>query len=140
MTREPRVVHAITNVWVSFLLRHGSTPWRAVETALEHCEVIISDETFAELEHVLRRRKFDAYVDRALRKQFLATLAGFVTRVSIQERVRACPDPKDDKFLEAAVNGGADYLVTGDRALLGIGSFRSVAIVTPSRFLDASRT
>ena len=40
--------------------------------------------------------------------------------------MRACRDPKDDKFLELAISGDARYLVTGDRDLLGDG-IRSVA-------------
>lgn len=138
MTREPRVV-IDTNVLVSFFLRRGSAPWRVVRDVLECGELLISDDTIAELEEVLRRPKFDRYVSRALREEFLITLPQFATRVAITERIKACRDPQDDKFLEAAINGQADFLVTGDRALLAMRTFRSVAIISPSGYLRIVR-
>ncbi len=47
-----------------------------------------------------------------------------------------CRDPHDDMFLEVAVDGGAARLVTGDSALLAIGSIRDALIVTPAVFVD----
>jgi predicted nucleic acid-binding protein len=38
--------------------------------------------------------------------------------IEIKETISACRDRKDDKFLEVAFNGKADYLITGDRDLL----------------------
>jgi putative PIN family toxin of toxin-antitoxin system len=107
---------------------------------LECSELLVSDDTLAELEEVLRRPKFDRYVSRALRQEFLDTLPEFATRVAITERIKACRDPKDDKFLEAAVNGQADFLLTGDRALLAMRNFRSVVIISPSRYLQITRS
>ena len=95
----------------------------------------MSDGTAAELEEVLRRPKFDRYGLRGLREEFLTALPEFATHVAIVERIQACRDPTDDKFLETAVNGQADFLVTGDRALLAMNSFRSVLIVSPSGYL-----
>jgi uncharacterized protein len=138
MTREPRVV-VDTNVLVSFFLRRGSTPWRAVREVLEYGKLLLSDDTIAELEEVLRRSKFDRYVSRAIREQFLIALPEFATHVAILERIEACRDPRDDKFLEAAVNGRADFLVTGDRALLAMKAFRSVVIINPSTYLRIAR-
>jgi putative PIN family toxin of toxin-antitoxin system len=81
MAREPRVV-IDTNVLVSFLLRRGSTPWRVVRDVLECGELLVSDDTLAELEEVLRRTKFDRYVSRAVREQFLTTLPESSRRTS----------------------------------------------------------
>ena len=49
--------------------------------------------------------------------------------------IRACRDPKDDKFLEAAVHGNADALITGDADLLALHAFHEIPILTPDRFL-----
>ncbi len=57
--------------------------------------------------------------------------------MEIQETVRVCRDPKDDKFLELAVNGRADCIVSGDDDLLVPNPFRGVDVLTPSDFLDA---
>jgi predicted nucleic acid-binding protein len=50
------------------------------------------------------------------------------------QRVQACRDPKDDKFLEVVVNGGANVLVSGDGDLLTLHPFRGTDIVTPTAF------
>lgn len=47
----------------------------------------------------------------------------------------ASRDPKDDKFLACAVEGGADYIVSGDGDLLTLENFRGVAIVRPADFV-----
>ncbi len=44
-------------------------------------------------------------------------------------------DPSDNKFLECALSGKADFIVSGDKHLLGLGSFRGIPIVTPRSFL-----
>jgi putative PIN family toxin of toxin-antitoxin system len=46
--------------------------------------------------------------------------------------VRACRDPKDDKFLEVALNGTADAIVTGDADLLEMHPWRGIEVVTPA--------
>jgi predicted nucleic acid-binding protein len=47
------------------------------------------------------------------------------------------PDPKDDKFLELAVNGHADMIVSGDSDLLALNPFRDIPIVPPAIFIRA---
>jgi predicted nucleic acid-binding protein len=56
--------------------------------------------------------------------------------VAITERIAACRDPKDDKFLELAVAGRADLIVTGDADLLVLNPFRDISIVTPAAFVQ----
>jgi uncharacterized protein len=55
--------------------------------------------------------------------------------VSITEHIAACRDPKDDKFLELAVNGKADVIVSGDADLLALNPFRGIPIVPPAAFV-----
>lgn len=45
-------------------------------------------------------------------------------------------DPSDNKFLEAAVTGRADYIVSGDKHLLDLKEFQGIAILTPHVFLE----
>jgi putative PIN family toxin of toxin-antitoxin system len=51
------------------------------------------------------------------------------------ERITACRDPKDDKFLEVAVAGQADAIVSGDQDLLVLHPYAGIPIVTPRAFL-----
>ncbi len=56
--------------------------------------------------------------------------------VTITQRIAACRDPTDDKFLELAVNGHADLIVSGDGDLLALNPFRQIPIVTPAIFVQ----
>jgi predicted nucleic acid-binding protein len=57
--------------------------------------------------------------------------------VTVVERIAACRDPTDDKFLELVVNGHADIIVTGDLDLLVLNPFRGIPIITPIAFSHA---
>ena len=56
--------------------------------------------------------------------------------VTIAERLATCRDPADDKFLELAVSGHADVIVSGD-ADLSLGTFRGIPIITAAAFARA---
>lgn len=53
----------------------------------------------------------------------------------IRKSVRACRASRDDKFLDVAINGGADLIVTGDADLLVLHPFEGIQIITPSAYL-----
>ena len=52
-----------------------------------------------------------------------------------KQTVTACRDPKDNKFLEAALTGEADAIVTGDDDLLVLNPFEGVDILRPAELL-----
>lgn len=54
--------------------------------------------------------------------------------MSIAEHIRICRDPADDIFLEVAVNGQADAVISGDADLLSLDTFRGIPIITPAAF------
>ncbi len=58
--------------------------------------------------------------------------------VTITERFAACRDPKDDKFLELAVSGRADLILTDDNDLLVLHPFRGITIVGPATFVPGT--
>ena len=85
---------------------------------------------------MLQRPKFERYVTTAEREEFLAAFVERSLFVESTEAVRACRDAKDDKFLELAVSGRASHIITGDDDLLVLHPFRSIAILTPTEFLQ----
>jgi len=133
MTPERVVID--TNVLISGLLSTTSTPALAVEKAITKAELVATTETLRELIQTLLLPKFDRYVRRERREALLQRVASIVEIVEVLQVVRASRDPKDDKFLEAAVNGRANVLLTGDRDLLDLNPFRGIAIVTPADYL-----
>jgi putative PIN family toxin of toxin-antitoxin system len=125
-----------TSVVVSAVLLPRSVPRQAFDLVVAHGRVQISAATIVELEEVLRRPKFDRYLRREEREEFLASLAQQAQRVPATEVVTLCRDPKDNKFLELALSAQATYLVTGDRDLLVLHPFRGIPILTPTVFVE----
>ncbi len=136
MNPEPRYVFDNSAV-VSAVLFEQSVPGQAFSAALDNGTILLSPATFAELSEVLGRKKFDRYLKREEREKFLVMLLGEATVVEVTEEIRACRDPKDDKFLELVISGGASCLVTGDQDLLVLHPFRGVSILTPAQFLES---
>ncbi len=95
----------------------------------------MSEETLAEISDVLSRKKFDAYVSRQRRQEFLRRLGGVVRIVSVTQKVSVCRDAKDDKFLDVALAGEARLILTGDKDLLALHPFHGIAILAPADFL-----
>lgn len=124
-----------TNVIVSSFLFAESTTRRAFDHAKFSGVILFSEATFTELEVVLHRQKFDRYVPLAIRQRFLKGLRTTSQRIDTQTNIDVCRDPKDNKFLALALDGQADYLITGDRDLLVLHPFQKTKIVTPADFL-----
>jgi putative PIN family toxin of toxin-antitoxin system len=134
MSRKRVVVD--NNVLIRRLLLPSAIPARAVRKAVETGQLLVSEPVLAELADVLSRQKFDRYVSIEDRQQFFRLLGRVAEIVPIVYTIHACRDPTDDKFLELAVNGSADLIVTGDNDLLVLNPFRSIPIITPSHYLE----
>jgi putative PIN family toxin of toxin-antitoxin system len=134
MTQAQRVV-LDTSALVSRLLLPHSTPARAVRSALARDRILCSDATLTELADALARPQFDRYVTIAERQAFLRLFGRIAERVPIVHVVRACRDPRDDKFLELAANGLAEVIVSGDQDLLVLHPFRGIPVLSPAAFL-----
>lgn len=133
--RERRRIVVDTNTLVSRLLLPRSVPAQAVRKAVDGGWLLVSEATMAELAEVLARAKFDPYVSVEERQRFLRLLGRIAEFVPILHRVQACRDPKDDKFLEVAVNGEADLIVSGDGDLLDLVEFQGIPIITAAAYL-----
>jgi len=128
-----------TNVLVSSLLRPNSEPARAVAQAVQHDQIIASVETLAELSEVLRRPKFARYLNLAEIEFQLDRFTAVFEVVEVIDVVADCWDPKDNKFLELAVSGRADIILSGDNHLLTMHPWRGVDILTASQYLALER-
>jgi putative PIN family toxin of toxin-antitoxin system len=124
-----------TNVLVSSVLIKKSSSDAALKKARSLGSLLFSEATFQELQITLSRSKFDKYVSLQVRSEFIFRLRLESELVEILERVDLCRDEKDNKFLEVAINGKADYLITGDNDLLVLRPFQDVKIMTVNEFL-----
>ncbi len=101
-----------TNVLISRMLIPQSIAGRAVSRLLQHAQLLVSEGTLGELAQTLTRKKFDAYVTADDRQEFFRRFARVAEWVEVTSTVRLCRNSNDDKFLELAVDGNADWLVT----------------------------
>ena len=99
-----------------------------------------SDETFSELRSRLHRPKFDRYLSQSIRTVYLSQIMAVSEWVSITNAILGCRDPDDDKFLETALTGNADCIVTGDRDLPEMHAFHGIPVLAPSRYLSELRS
>jgi putative PIN family toxin of toxin-antitoxin system len=127
-----------TNVLISRLLSPRSLAARAVDLAITEGCLLVSEATLSELARVLARPKFDRYVDIEDRQEFIRHLSTLVEVVTILQQFQACRDPKDDMFLDVAVNGQASNIITGDADLLALDPFMEIRIVTPAMWVGRS--
>lgn len=136
MTANEALYALDTNVFVSALLLDGSVAQRALAKALNTGKLVHSLATLAELKEVLERKKFDKYLTLEERMRFLVSLMRETVLIDIEEEIIVCRDPKDDKFLELAVNGQVKVLISGDKDLLSLHPFRPIPILSPAEFLS----
>jgi putative PIN family toxin of toxin-antitoxin system len=130
----PRVV-LDSNVIVSGLGWSGP-PARVLDAALDgHLVLLTSPPLLAELRRVLAYPKLAQVLGEHNK---LADLVEAGSVVVLPTRVIAVVnDESDNRVLEASVKGAADYIVSGDEHLLGLGSFEHIPIVTPVQFISA---
>ncbi len=124
-----------TNIYVSRYLRPHSVPGKVVEKVFSDMTPLTSIETWRELREVLHRPKFGRFIQPDSLEMFLRRVFEISEKVPILTPIRACRDPRDDKFLELAVHGRADLLLTGDADLLALNPFQGVTVLTPAAFL-----
>ena len=127
-----------TSTLVSAALLPRSVPRQAVDKALDTGVLLLSVDTLAEADEVLRRPKLDAYVSEEDRLAFLVALLHEAHFVRPTETLSACKDPKDNMFLELAVAGKAKCIISSDSHLLELDPFRNIRIVLPANFLKYS--
>jgi putative PIN family toxin of toxin-antitoxin system len=127
-----------TGVLVSALIRRQSTPGDVLRALRDgRFTVIFSVELLVELVDVLGRDPFRSKYH--IEPGDVAALINLIRLrgelVIPQRSVIACRDPKDDKFLAAALAGKADCIITGDADLLNLTPFEGIPILRPSDFL-----
>jgi len=120
-----------TNVLISGLMFDG-LPERVVKLAVgKDNELVISPYIISETSSNLRK-KFD--VKAELIQLFQATMNACQV-VYFDPYIHVITDEPDNRVLETAIEGKAEFIITGDKLLLELGNYEGVKIVTPAKFL-----
>ena len=104
-------------------------------------QLVVTVETFTEFRETLLKYPEKFHMDEEEIQQEVETIRYFAEFVNPEESITAVvDDPDDDKFLEAAVAGNVDFIVSGDRHLLDLESFRGIGILDPRTFYEHLET
>lgn len=132
-----------TNVFISALFNPKRPPAQLLELALQgKIRLIVSPHLIAEIERVLtypkvkkllkKRNTSSGEVAEAIAKVLKVAVwtPGDLTVAAIAD------DPADDMVLACAVEGNADFIISGDHHLLDLKTYQGIKIVNPARFLE----
>lgn len=129
-----------TNVLISALISKKPSPPLNIYNLLksEDFLLITSPAILEELEEVINRKtiiklhkRSQQQIDEIL--QEIAETSYIVPGMISVEAVKK--DPDDDKFIAAAIEGKADYIVSGDKPLLNIKEYMGIKIISPKDFM-----
>ena len=126
-----------TNVLISGVIATG-VPHELLVRGFDHeYQIVVSVETLTEFRQTLLKYPERFQMSETEVQQEVETIRYFAEFVDPDEEITAVqPDPDDDTFLEAAVAGDVNYLVSGDTHLLDIESYCGIDIVEPRTFYE----
>lgn len=136
MSRPPRVVIDTNLVLSTLVFTNGRLAALRRAWQARQCVPLVSRVTTTELIRVFAYPKFK--LDEAARQELLADYLPWCVTVHIPNPpppTPECRDPWDQPFLQLAVAGQADYLVSGDRDLLSLAGQIHCPIIPGERFL-----
>ena len=128
------------NVYVSAAVRAEGPPGQIIERFLREaaCEIVLSQPIVDEVLRAFTYPKVRKYIRRDLVPELwfedIVVLAQFIAGEYALAGVSK--DPDDDKYIAAAVEGRAGFVVAGDSDLLSLKQHEGIRIVSPRAFLD----
>ena len=130
-----------TNVLISSVISTGVPHEIVIKGVGSEYQIVVSVATLTEFRDTLLKYPEKFHMDEDDVQQEVETIRYFAEFVDPDEEITAVEDdPDDDKFLEAAVAGNVDYIVSGDRHLLDLDSFQRIEIVEPRAFYERLTT
>jgi putative PIN family toxin of toxin-antitoxin system len=127
------------NAFVSAAIHPGGPPGQIVDRFLRKAafEIVLSPAIAEEVMRALSYPKVKKLIRSAIRSELwfedILMLADFTAETLVIPRL--CDDPDDDKYVAAAIEGNASFVVTGDKQLLAVVEHEVVRILTPRAFL-----
>ena len=128
-----------TNVLISATFWYGPSEVLLNKVDNKKIELVLSEEILSEFQKVLGYEDVQKKIkDKNLEMKYTAEKFRAMSTI-------VCPsthfnsvkeDPSDNKILECAVEGKADFIVSQDKHLLSLGEFNGIKIVSPKEFLE----
>lgn len=128
--RKTRII-LDTNVWISFLITKDIKKLDSL-IKKEKIQLLFSNELLEEFISVAQRPKLKNYFTKDDIEKLLDNFDSYGKLIATESDIKECRDIKDNFLLNLAVDGKADYLVTGDKDLLDIQTIQKTKIITIS--------
>lgn len=123
-----------TNIWISFLISKDFTKLDKL-ISNRKIQLLFSNELIQEVISVAKRPKFRKYFTDEDIQQLLENFDYYGKLVEVKSEVKECRDTKDDFLLNLAIDGKADYLLSGDYDLLHMHKIQKTKIISINDFL-----
>ena len=117
-----------TNLWISFLISRRFEKLDFLFSSDKIC-LLFSNRLFSEFISIARSEKFRKYFSESDIDDISIRMKKVAKLVQTTSVITRCRDPKDDFLLELAVDGKANYLITGDKDLLELKTMYKTNIV-----------
>ena len=123
-----------TNIWISFLI---TKDFKKLDLLIKRgkIQLLFSNELLEEFISVAQRPKFKKYFTKDDIEKLLDNFDSYGKIIEIKSDIKECRDIKDNFLLNLAIDGRADYLITGDNDLLNIHTIKKTKIVSITDFL-----
>lgn len=126
----------ITNIFISGIFWRGN-PYEILSMCLEEKLCLITSlRILEELQEVLRaEKKFELSEDDI--SSYMSLIISHSVTVDPSQTIDIITDdPEDNMVLECAVEGKADYIISGDRHLLSLKEYKGIGILTAKEFIE----
>ncbi|WP_028322829.1 putative toxin-antitoxin system toxin component, PIN family [Desulfatiglans anilini] len=128
-----------TNVFISAIIKGKSNPGRLLDMVRGgEIELVLSPEILSEIQAVLhypKIKKIHQLQPKAI-DAFLKYIASIAQIVQPAKRLDVIKDdPSDNIYLECAVEGHTDFIVSGDHHLTDLKAYEGIRIMDPATFL-----
>jgi uncharacterized protein len=125
-----------TNVLISAFFWTGKPKQLLNHVRRERITFVTSNQLLNELREILIRQDKPFHLPDNEADQVVEALRGSADVVESHSQVTVCHDEMDNRVIACAIDGKAEYIITGDLHLLGLTSYKSVKIMTVSDFLN----
>ena len=128
------------NLFASALIKPDSNPGKILELIKQNkLELVISPSVIKEIKRILLYPKIQKYHQKTPQQldTFFDDLLIFAWVVEGKAQIDVIQaDPTDNKYLACALEGEAEYIVSGDRHLLDVGQYQGIKILNAKAFLN----
>lgn len=133
-----------TNIYISNLISEKGNPARIVHWWLEgEFDVLVSQPIIDEVLRVTGYERIQKKYTkvRENRLEYAALISEQALWIEADEKLDIiASDESDNRYVECAVAGGAQYIITGDEHLLELGEYEGILVVTPAAFVALVET